>query len=112
MTDPRERELLAKFLGVAVVGLDVDRPLEEERFVETVPACLGSPSQLGSNNCSFRTESRSTEIGLLSPAQLHRPSATYGKSEPISEGLVDQTFTSWNHVIEWVKRLEALERSP
>jgi DNA invertase Pin-like site-specific DNA recombinase len=36
----------------------------------------------GSNNRSFRTESRSTEIGLLEPAQPHRPSATCGKSEP------------------------------
>ena len=38
--DPGERELLAQFLGVAVVGLDVDRALEEERFVETVQLVL------------------------------------------------------------------------
>jgi hypothetical protein len=35
----------------------------------------------GSNNCSFRTESRSTEIGLLEPAQPHRPSATCGHQD-------------------------------
>ena len=33
---PGARELLAQFLGVAVVGLDVDRTLEEERLVQTV----------------------------------------------------------------------------
>ncbi len=38
--DPRERKLLAKFLGVAVVRLDVDRALEEECFVETVQLVL------------------------------------------------------------------------
>ena len=38
--DPRERELLAQFLGVAVVRLDVDRALEEECFVETVQLVL------------------------------------------------------------------------
>ena len=38
--DPRERELLAQFLGVAVVGLNVDRPLEEERLVQTVQFVL------------------------------------------------------------------------
>jgi hypothetical protein len=37
---PRERELLPQFLGVAVVRLDVDRPLEEERLVETVELFL------------------------------------------------------------------------
>ena len=36
----------------------------------------------GFNNCSFRTESRSTEIGLLEPAQPYRLSATCGRSEP------------------------------
>jgi hypothetical protein len=30
--DPRERELLAQLLGVAVVRLDADRALEEKRF--------------------------------------------------------------------------------
>ena len=35
--DPCERELLAKFLGVAVVRVDVDRALEAELLVETVP---------------------------------------------------------------------------
>jgi len=34
--DPGERELLAQLLGVTVVRLDVNRALEEERFVETV----------------------------------------------------------------------------
>jgi hypothetical protein len=34
--DPDERELLAQLLGMAVVRLDVDRPLEAERLVETV----------------------------------------------------------------------------
>ena len=38
--DPREREFLAQFLGVAVVRLDVDRALEEERFVQTVELLL------------------------------------------------------------------------
>jgi hypothetical protein len=34
--DPDERELLAEFLRMAVVGLDVDRAFEEECLVETV----------------------------------------------------------------------------
>jgi len=34
--DPRERQLLAQLLGMAVVRLDVDRALEQKRFVETV----------------------------------------------------------------------------
>jgi len=34
--DPRECELLAQLLGVAVVRVDVNRALEEERLVETV----------------------------------------------------------------------------
>ena len=38
--DPGERELLAQFLGVAVVGLDVDRTFEEERLVQTVQLVL------------------------------------------------------------------------
>ena len=38
--DPRERELFAQFLGVAVVGLDVDGAFEEECFVETVQLVL------------------------------------------------------------------------
>ncbi|HEY9461753.1 MAG TPA: hypothetical protein VIR54_01630 [Vicinamibacterales bacterium] len=38
--DPSERELLAQFLSVAVVRLDVDRALEEERFVQTVELFL------------------------------------------------------------------------
>ena len=40
-----------------------------------------STNASGSNNSSFPTESRSTEIGLFEPAQLHRPSTTCGKSE-------------------------------
>jgi len=35
--DPGEREFLAQFLGVAVVRVDVDRALEAELLVETVP---------------------------------------------------------------------------
>jgi hypothetical protein len=38
--DPRECELLPQFFSVAVVRLDVDRALEEERFVETVELLL------------------------------------------------------------------------
>jgi hypothetical protein len=38
--DPRQRELLAQPLGVPVVGPDVDRPLEQESFVETVELLL------------------------------------------------------------------------
>jgi site-specific DNA recombinase len=41
-----------------------------------------SISGSGSNNSSFPTELRSTEIALLEPAQPHRPSATCGKAEP------------------------------
>jgi hypothetical protein len=37
---PGERELLAQFLGVAVVRVDVDRPFEQERLVETVEFVL------------------------------------------------------------------------
>jgi hypothetical protein len=40
--DPSERELLAQFLRVAVVRLDVDRAFEEERLVETVQLVLDS----------------------------------------------------------------------
>ncbi len=38
--DPSERELLAQFLGVAVVGLDVNRTLEEERLIQTIQLIL------------------------------------------------------------------------
>jgi hypothetical protein len=38
--DPSERELLAQFLGVTVVRLDVDRAFEEERFVKAVQLVL------------------------------------------------------------------------
>ena len=38
--NPDERELLAQFLRVAVVGVDVDRALEKERLVETVQLVL------------------------------------------------------------------------
>ena len=38
--DPRERKLLAQFLGVAVVRFDVDRPFEEERLVQAVELFL------------------------------------------------------------------------
>jgi hypothetical protein len=31
--DPKERELLAQFLGVAVVRVDVDRAIEEECLI-------------------------------------------------------------------------------
>jgi hypothetical protein len=34
--DPPEREFLAQFLREAVVRLDVDRAVEEERLVQTV----------------------------------------------------------------------------
>ena len=32
----RERELLAQLVAMAVVGLDVDRALEQERLIQTV----------------------------------------------------------------------------
>jgi DNA invertase Pin-like site-specific DNA recombinase len=54
-------------------------------FCRARPTCGSRPhstSDSGSNNCSFRTESPSTENALLEPAQLHRSSATCGKSEP------------------------------
>ena len=38
--DPDERELLAQFLGVTVVRLDVDRAFEEKCFVQTVELFL------------------------------------------------------------------------
>jgi hypothetical protein len=38
--DSRERELLAELFGVAVVGVDIDRAFEEERFVKTVQLVL------------------------------------------------------------------------
>jgi hypothetical protein len=38
--DPREREFLAQLFRVTVVGVDVDRALEEECFVETVQLVL------------------------------------------------------------------------
>jgi len=46
--DPGERELLAQFLGKAIVRLDVDRPVEEECLVETVQLPLdrfGKPAR-------------------------------------------------------------------
>jgi hypothetical protein len=49
--DPGERELLSQFLGVTVVGLDVDRALEEERLVETVQLVLDASSPT-SSHCS------------------------------------------------------------
>jgi hypothetical protein len=30
--------------------------------------------------------------------------------EPDKEGLVDQTFASWNRIKEWVRRLEQLRK--
>ncbi|HUQ98112.1 MAG TPA: hypothetical protein VM166_01580 [Gemmatimonadaceae bacterium] len=35
--DPGDRELFAQFLGVTVVGLDVDLTLEEERRRPAIP---------------------------------------------------------------------------
>jgi hypothetical protein len=44
--DPNERELLAQLLRMAVVRIDVDRAVEEERPRPGGPACLESPSRL------------------------------------------------------------------
>jgi hypothetical protein len=44
--DPNERELLAQFLRVAIVRLDIDRALEEERLVETIQLLLNRPRGL------------------------------------------------------------------
>lgn len=57
--DPRESQLLAQLLGVAVVGLDVDRALEEERFIETVQLVLDgfavrSAVAISSRTAAFR----------------------------------------------------------
>jgi hypothetical protein len=38
--DPSERELLAQLLGMAVVGLDADRAVEEKCLVESVELLL------------------------------------------------------------------------
>src|SRR5262249_11011777 len=67
--------------------LDVEGILAfaENEFCRARPTCGSRPRSIsanGSNNCSFPTESRSTEIALLDPAQPHRPSATCGKSKP------------------------------
>ena len=66
--------------------LDVEGILALQNAFCHAPRTCGSRrhsnNASGSNNCSFRTESRSTEIGLLEPAQPHRLSATCGKSEP------------------------------
>jgi len=66
--------------------LDVEGILRSQNVFSRAPATSGcrprSISGSGSNNCSFQTESRSTEIALLEPAQLHRLSATCGQSEP------------------------------
>ena len=49
--DSRERELFAEFLSVAVVRFDIDRALENERFVETVQLFLdGFGRSLGGCN--------------------------------------------------------------
>ncbi|HQZ40969.1 MAG TPA: hypothetical protein PLH72_18225 [Vicinamibacterales bacterium] len=37
---PEQRQLLAQFLGVAVVGVDVDRALEQERLIQAVQLAL------------------------------------------------------------------------
>jgi len=39
--DPEQRQLLAQLLGVPVVGVDVDRALEQERLVQPVELFLG-----------------------------------------------------------------------
>jgi hypothetical protein len=55
--DPRERELLAQFLGVAVLRLDVDRTLEEECFVEAVHlGGVGIFRSLATPNCEWSNE--------------------------------------------------------
>jgi hypothetical protein len=64
--------------------LDVEASWRSQNaFCRAPPTCgcrRHSNSGSGSNHCSFPTESRSTEIGLSEPAQLHRPSATCGRS--------------------------------
>jgi hypothetical protein len=40
VVDPGQRELLARFLRVAVLGVDVDRGLEEGCFVQAVQLVL------------------------------------------------------------------------
>ena len=61
-------------------------------LLDTAAAAVTSlDSDNGSNNCSFQTEWRSTEIALFEPPQLHQPSATYRDIETGNEGLVDQT---------------------
>ncbi|MNC93565.1 hypothetical protein D3C83_102230 [compost metagenome] len=37
---PRERQLLAQLLGVPVIRFDVDRPIEQKGFVETIQLLL------------------------------------------------------------------------
>ena len=59
----RERELLAQLVAVAVVGVDVDRPLEQERLIQTVQLLANRflpPLDLGDPLC---------RIGLQSPAR-------------------------------------------
>ncbi|MGE0464287.1 MAG: hypothetical protein AB7Q16_23210 [Vicinamibacterales bacterium] len=47
---PEQRQLLAQLLGVAVVRVDVDRALEEERLIQAVELFLNSlPRALGGN---------------------------------------------------------------
>jgi hypothetical protein len=55
--DPSERELLAQFLGVTVVRVDVDRTLEEERFVQTLQFVLNDLSQPSSLRNKVRRRS-------------------------------------------------------
>ena len=61
--DPRERELLAEFLGVTVVRLDINRALEEEPFVQTVELLLdGLGRTLGRRDPSRTVALRAFQI--------------------------------------------------
>ena len=61
----------------------------QNAFCRAPPTCgcrRHSNSASGSNNCSFQTESRSTEKALFEPAQPHRLSATCGESTAEMKG--------------------------
>jgi hypothetical protein len=67
-----------------------------------------STSGSGSNNCSFRTESRSTEIAGTGPT-----APAFGYLREIraeNEGLVDQSSASWNRLTAWLRQIEGLRR--
>src|SRR6266487_716337 len=81
-------------------------------FLKSSSGCRRhSTSASGSNNCSFRTESPSTEIALFEPAQLAPAFSYLREIRSENEGLVDQICASSNRLIGWLRQLDTLRRA-